>query len=214
MIKKRGFSITELLVSIAIIGILTALIVPGVDRAMNKNHLPNDIKVMQAKFEETRTMSASRGADQGGINYDEISSKTKKVGYYGVYFPSDTSLNEYYIVKLSRYKGRFVESTDVTDDTDPAYGNTTDYCWVDDVVAKKSECILETIKFSKDVVYTYSPARIYAYLIPEGTYYIINEEGNMIMAGSKVSLKQGKRAADASIGINSAMINVTYSTLP
>lgn len=104
MRTKAGFTLTELLVTIAIMGMMFGLLVPLVDRSLSGNRLANDAEVFRAKLEELRLMAgstqhsdeSSTSTHTGTVQYDEV-------GYYGIWLHSDSlgKLDGYDIVRLS-----------------------------------------------------------------------------------------------------------------
>lgn len=86
--KLTGFTLVELVISIAIMGLLTALLVPNIDRSLSKNNLAIDVDLFKAKLEETRLMAGStQQLDQG-------------TGFYGLYLPPGDN-NYFTVVRLS-----------------------------------------------------------------------------------------------------------------
>ena len=74
---RAGFTLIELLVSIAIIGLLSALLVPSIDRTLSRNNIANDVDLIRSKIEETRLLAGSTQQADGAT-----------VGYYAVVFPA------------------------------------------------------------------------------------------------------------------------------
>lgn len=56
---QKAFTLIEVLISIAIIGLLIALIIPNIDRNLSKNSVAYDAELFKAKLEEVRLMSGS-----------------------------------------------------------------------------------------------------------------------------------------------------------
>lgn len=87
---RSGFTIIELLISIAIMGLLTALFVTNFDRATAGNRVSGDIEVFQAKLNQTRLLA---GATENNQN---------QVSYYALYLPkSYGTYNFYRIVRIT-----------------------------------------------------------------------------------------------------------------
>lgn len=81
--NSQAFTLVELLVSVAIISLLIALIIPNIDRSLSKNNLSNDVELFKAKLEETRLLSGS--TQQIDEYYGDAGSTSQDAtGYYGI----------------------------------------------------------------------------------------------------------------------------------
>ncbi len=107
MRTKPGFTLIELIVTIAIMGLMFGLLVPLVDRSLGGNRLANDAEVFRSKLEEIRlTAGSTQNADEsststhtGTLTYDEV-------GYYAIWLHQDNynggnGKEHYDIVRLS-----------------------------------------------------------------------------------------------------------------
>ncbi len=99
---KRAFTVIEMLVSIAIIGLLTTLLVPMVDRNLGKNRLANDAEMFRAKLEEVRLLSGStQGSDESTFTSGDDRVKDE-VGHYAMLIPKANRGSDYFaVVRLS-----------------------------------------------------------------------------------------------------------------
>jgi len=87
--QQKAFTLIELLVSMAIIGLLVALMVPAINRSLSNNNIANDADLLKAKLEETRLLAAStQQAD------------TQK-GYYALYLPKGNPVSYFAILRLT-----------------------------------------------------------------------------------------------------------------
>lgn len=97
---RRGFTLIELIISMAIIGLLIALIIPNIDRSLSKNSVANDAELFKAKLEEVRLLSGSTQLIDE-ISGDSGSTTTDKVGYYAILIDRINTNNYVTIVRLS-----------------------------------------------------------------------------------------------------------------
>lgn len=96
-IKKRpGFTLIELIVTMAIIGLLTGLLVTNVSHSLSNNRLADDVALLNSKVEHTRLLAGStqQSATTPGLQTDPDSA------YYALYFPA-ASNTSYDVVKVS-----------------------------------------------------------------------------------------------------------------
>lgn len=97
---RRGFTLIELIISMAIIGLLIALIIPNIDRSLSKNSVANDAELFKAKLEEVRLLSGSTqqidetGGNSGSFGVDDV-------GYYAILLDNINTNNYFSIVRIS-----------------------------------------------------------------------------------------------------------------
>lgn len=142
MRTKPGFTLTELLVAIAIMGLMFGLLVPLVDRSLGGNRIASDAEVFRSKLEEIRLLAGStRNEDEssdsrhaGAVTYDEV-------GYYAIWLHSDSyNSNHYDVVRLS-YP---VNATSAQVPCKP--NQAQDQAW-----NQSGDCFVERITMSKGV---------------------------------------------------------------
>lgn len=97
-IKKRGFTILEVLITAAIMGMMIALLVPNIDRSLDKNNLSNDVDLFKAKLEEVRLLAGSTQQDDEALNTGDATND--EIGYYGIAVPTG-QVNYFDIVRIS-----------------------------------------------------------------------------------------------------------------
>lgn len=95
-----AFTVVEMLVSVAIIGMLSALLVPMIGTSLGKNRLANDAEMFRAKLEEVRLLAGStQGEDESTFGTTETN-VIDEVGHYAMLIPSGSS-DYFAIVRLS-----------------------------------------------------------------------------------------------------------------
>jgi prepilin-type N-terminal cleavage/methylation domain-containing protein len=178
MRTKPGFTLTELLVAIAIMGLMFGLLVPLVDRSLGGNRIANDAEVFRSKLEEIRLLAGStRNEDEssesrhsGALTYDEV-------GYYAIWLHKDdynggNNLNHYDVVRLSY----------------PVNGTSAEIpCKPNDVQQqawdKSGPCFVERIEMSKGVDLTCSVCErgnrnyFLAFSAPAGQFHEVSSPG-------------------------------------
>ena len=130
--SRRGFTLIELLVTMGIIGMLVALLVPTIDRSLNRNNLAGDIDLLSSKIEETRILSGStQQPDQG-------------VGYYAIYFPTGANNDYFAILRLNSgtadgtLDGGPCSASLAISQAQPSFGGSRD-------------CVVERISLSRNI---------------------------------------------------------------
>ncbi len=178
MRTKPGFTLTELLVAIAIMGLMFGLLVPLLDRSLGGNRIANDAEVFRSKLEEIRLLAGStRNEDEsststhtGTLTYDEV-------GYYAIWLHKDdynggNGLQHYDVVRLS-YP---VNGTSAAIPCKP--NDVQQQAWL-----MSGDCFVERIEMSKGVdlkcVVCESGDRNYflAFSAPAGQFHEVSTPG-------------------------------------
>ncbi len=100
MRNKPGFTLTELLVTIAIMGVMFGLLVPVVERSLGGNRLAADAEIFRAKLEEIRLRAGStQSGDESSTSFHRGTQPYDEVGYYAILLSGNDQF--YSIVRLA-----------------------------------------------------------------------------------------------------------------
>jgi prepilin-type N-terminal cleavage/methylation domain-containing protein len=214
MARSRGFSLIELLITIAIIGLMLGLLVPIVDRALGKNRLANDVELFRSKLQEVRLLAGSTQSDDEVPNLDP--NIRDQVGYYALFIPGASRGGNYFaVIRLS--------------DPINLVGNPENYCSVTQAIVHVEDggddqyCLVEKIKLSGGVDYvnTSQPDRIIAFKVPsrqltELVYqvnaWVIIPEPKFDWSSNPLKLTFGGKTATVSLEPYTAKVQVVYSS--
>lgn len=123
-LQRQAFTLIELLISISIIGILLALVIPSIDKSLSGNDLANDAEIFKSKVEETRLLASSTQ------QIDTVAANER--AYYAVFLPAGTE-HYYAIVRITSASGSACLIATVATTLPPA-------------------CVVQRIEFSRKVV--------------------------------------------------------------
>lgn len=154
---RRGFTLIEVLVVIAIVGVLTILLIPNINRSLSKNNLAGDAQLLSSKIETARLLAGSTQKAEGNDAF----------GYYGIYLPPQTG-NTFQVIRVS---------------ADPNNaGAMTLPCNANDIITNKfpAKCIVETITLSQGVTMTFagSSYRFVLFRTPSQQAYFADDSAN------------------------------------
>lgn len=195
--KTGGFTLIELLISISIIGILLALVIPNIDRSLSGNDLANDAEIFKSKVEETRLMASStQQVDSGTSDAD---------AYYGVYLPPDTTKRFYTIVRVTKSGAICPVAEVVSASNDTSLAQT---------------CIVQRIALSRNVSFQAVSEQLILFRVPtqqtfratkvSGSWTIGNPDFGAAPAPSPVLTYDTKRAT-LNIEAYTAKVTITYT---
>ena len=144
---SKSFTIIELLVTVAIIGLLVALLIPNIDRSLSKNQIVNDVDLFKAKLEETRLLAGStQQIDESSNNIDPNNPGADEVGYYAIVIPPDDS-TYFNIVKMSHPVTNGLCTAEIVIDND-----------------LNSGCIVERVNLSKNITLS-NRSNLYQFIV-------------------------------------------------
>lgn len=196
---KRGFTLIELVVTIAVIGMLSALMVTNVNRSLGKNRLAEDAQLLISKIEEVRLMAGStQQVDE--VDTDKTDG-TDSVRYYAIWMPVSRTIGN-----AGRYNAYVIKvSQDGTCDVPAAGFNESGII--------SQGCILETISLSKDVLTHAGVARVIGFEVPAMRPTILANTaapGMPFDSNLEFQLYQNDRTAKISVNGITGRASVTY----
>lgn len=97
MTSRRAFTLVELLITIAIIGLLTGILVTNVSRSLSVNRLSDDVTLLESKIEYIRLLAGSTQQGTVSSNFTADPNST----YYALLIGPGSGQISYRIVKLS-----------------------------------------------------------------------------------------------------------------
>lgn len=187
--KKRGFTVIDLLISISIIGLMLGLLVTNMDHSLSRNRIANDAELFAAKVEEVRLMAGStQSIDEQAVNPDS----DNDVGYYALYVPE--SGDYFYILKLpTNIPRNFAQGSNL-----------------DKYVVQKNS-------LTKGVsIVARNSSQLVAYKVPTQQLYAINWDSakwnvaDPVFTSPFFSLGYQNKTADVKVMSNTAKVEITY----
>ena len=144
---KRGYTLIEVLVTIAIVALLTILFIPDISRSLKNNNLAGDVELVSSSVQSARLLSGSTQQVDAGSN-------NSSTGYYGVYFTTNQS--KIYIERIS-------------DGADCPLNSNNNNCTVQEIDLSSgttiSSVVYNTSDISKLLIYFQAPTQqlLFAY---------------------------------------------------
>lgn len=205
----------------AIIGIMVALFVPGVDRALSQNRLAEDSDIFKSKIEQTRLLAGStqtvdEPTSNPSPNYDET-------GFYAVYIPkSQGSANNYYALVRLNYIKDPAEGNGRSKWPDVAHDPNGQDCapWraIEQAQAGQGICLLEKIRYSTDIEaksFTSQDELLIAFRIPNQELFRVWRDTDAWLAdepifGQVLKLQYKNKTANINLESYTGRVDVTY----
>lgn len=191
--QRQAFTLVELLISISIIGILLALVIPNIDRSLSGNDLANDAEIFKSKVEETRLLASSTQQVDSGAN--------DAGAYYGVYLPSDPNKRFYTIVRVTA-SGTCPASAVVMASNDPTQSQV---------------CIVQRIALSRKVTFETVTEQLILFRVPtQQTFKAVSSSSPAWKADTPnfsagAVLKYDTKRATLNIEAYTAKVTITYN---